>query len=430
MNLNDAQIVGIPKTTKTEQRDQEWEQLQRIFTGDDISGLDLEYRRNRRVSVDIDEYLKQLDYNPHCDGVEDQTEGPGVFKSNYRMALKDDAVEIEEEKGGLGYENSTNHDSSQTNLLSPGIRRKRNSNFLEDRVSRLEPLRMDLGLNIKARLIQNFKEKIDGVEACVQKGSKLYVCPSLNNVRIYTRHNSLVKCVLAAKDDEKAQPKSSSRKGSDESILELECSEDVKHRVLSLDEDSRRTFVFTRRCSSIEFTNEDFESTSLDQSSQQSMSSLVAVFLDDCSALVLEFQNKITDIDEGIQGSPSQEELTKVHIYEDYDVRSEGKLISDVSMRLEYMLKQEGAYTMAKFVQKLAIVRSSKVQCIDASMKSIDCKVRSIAKSRPDEYLDPIGSEETTKTTSHRRRSRFLDYDDYGSDTCADKNHQLGSFSL
>lgn len=95
------------------------------------------------------------------------------------------------------------------------------------------------------------------------------------------------------------------------------------------------------------------------------------------------------------------------------------------------MLKQEGAFTFAKFVYKLTNLNSSSAKSKDASLKTPDCKVRSTVKSRPaDDLLDSVHIDEIAETSSRRRRSRFLDYDDYDTEFFDVKDKGVGSFSL
>lgn len=93
MPICDAVIQSIPAQTKTEAKEYDIHNVQDIFAGEDITGLDLNFGRNRKIKAEsVEEYLKTLDYISREEG-EDQevqhTSKPGIFKSNYKMKIVD-----------------------------------------------------------------------------------------------------------------------------------------------------------------------------------------------------------------------------------------------------------------------------------------------------------------------------------------------------
>ena len=116
-----------------------------------MRGLDLEYRRNRKVSIDIEEYLKTLNYNPDLDGDDGREEGPGHFKKNYRMEIKEEYRELEDQKIDNIEDKTTNLDESLAANQSP-IVLKSKSEFQKHHVRKLEPVRIDLSSDLTNRL--------------------------------------------------------------------------------------------------------------------------------------------------------------------------------------------------------------------------------------------------------------------------------------
>ena len=93
MPICDAVIQSIPAQTKAEAKEYDAHNVQDIFAGEDITGLDLNFGRNRKIKAEsVEEYLKTLDYIPREEAenqeVQDSSK-PGIFKCNYKMKLVD-----------------------------------------------------------------------------------------------------------------------------------------------------------------------------------------------------------------------------------------------------------------------------------------------------------------------------------------------------
>jgi hypothetical protein len=94
MKAADAEITEIPVLTKTEEIDSDKNLVQDFFQHEDISGLDLDFRRHRNIQVNsIEEYLQTLDMKSYEDGDLDNNSpqsAKGVFKKNYMMKIVED----------------------------------------------------------------------------------------------------------------------------------------------------------------------------------------------------------------------------------------------------------------------------------------------------------------------------------------------------
>ena len=123
MKLEDALIKNIPSKTRSEEHDFDSQQLQALFTGDDISGLDTTFKRNRKISVtDIDEYLNTLEFSPDTDGVEElpTNSSCGIFKKAYKMKI----IEAEQQANQLSGSLEANR-SLGSPPISPQLTEKR-----------------------------------------------------------------------------------------------------------------------------------------------------------------------------------------------------------------------------------------------------------------------------------------------------------------
>ena len=98
MKASDAEITDIPVLTKTEELDSDIDTMKDIFKDEDISGLDLQFRRSRKLKVDsIEEYLKTLQFKPYEDGDGDENfndPSKGFFKKNYKMKIVEEIEEM------------------------------------------------------------------------------------------------------------------------------------------------------------------------------------------------------------------------------------------------------------------------------------------------------------------------------------------------
>ena len=141
------------------------------------------------MSIDIEEYLKTLNYNPELDGDEGIEEGPGHFKKNYKMTIREEYMETEEEKIDYIEDRTTNIDESMGANQSP-IALKSKSDFQKHHVRKLEPVRIDLSSDLTNRLKSMDQSH---PSAYLRQGNTLHASSTLSNVRLYTRHNSLIK---------------------------------------------------------------------------------------------------------------------------------------------------------------------------------------------------------------------------------------------
>lgn len=94
MKAGEAVVTEIPLLTKTEELDCDKDTMKDIFKDDDISRLDLEFRRNRKLKVNsIEEYLNSLEFKPFEDGDCDDNCGDsskGFFKKDYKMRIAEE----------------------------------------------------------------------------------------------------------------------------------------------------------------------------------------------------------------------------------------------------------------------------------------------------------------------------------------------------
>lgn len=122
MNASDAEITEIPVLTKTEAIDHDLDTMKDIFSGDDISGLDLEFRRHRKLQVNsIEEYLNTLEFKPQEDGDQDEPcndSSKGLFKKNYKMKILEEADELSPTRHSAksAFKNQTSSVSTKSNF--------------------------------------------------------------------------------------------------------------------------------------------------------------------------------------------------------------------------------------------------------------------------------------------------------------------------
>lgn len=400
MPVQDAKMVTIPKVTRTEAIENDFKQIKEIFQGEDLSGLDLEYRRGRKVSVDIEDYLKNLEYNQKIEE-EFQVEGPGVFKRNYRMALHEvEAFVIDEEKEDILCEKTTDLDSSTfTNTVNLTVNENQ-CKIRGDRTTKLEPIKMDLGIDIKARLLHSNASRAGRSAACWKTSKKFLVCPSLSNTRIFTKPGSMIK----------SNKKAASRKlvsfGSLESgdVFKDISDSDVLLRIQELDEQARRTFSFSPNLHRSRDSQEDDDSPLSDETN------LIPIFLENSGAIVLEFRPLLEEGDESPE-RVSQEVLETVHFYRHPECMSPDLMQDIFSTKLDGLLKQEGSYPAHKFLHKLSDLSLSKPTLGNSSTqgKKYDCEIRSVGK--PSESHDDEEDIDQFKKIANRRRSRYVDFD-------------------
>lgn len=102
MPYSEAVIRSIPRQTSSEQQDADKSQLEAIFAGDDIAGLELGFGRHRKMKADsIEEYLLHIGYSSSEDGENDIVTSPspsGIFKTNYKMKIEDSAEKLNDKE--------------------------------------------------------------------------------------------------------------------------------------------------------------------------------------------------------------------------------------------------------------------------------------------------------------------------------------------
>ncbi len=392
MDVQDAHVITIPRQTRSEIIENDYTQIKEIFQGEDLSGLDLEYRRGRKISIDVEDYFKNLDYNPNIEDDDGQLDGPGVFKKNYKMALQDDEpLIIEEEKiDTIGEVTTNNEEIIQTNHMTPVYNRKQ-SKVLVDKVTKLEPLKIDLGIDIKSRLLTN---KLSPISACWKTENTFFSCPSLSNVKVYTRPGSLI---MSRSNNFKSKIYSLGSLENADLLKDIDNTQ-VLDQIQKLNEQNRRTFTFGQSIrKSINSSDNSFSDDT----------NLIPIFLKDYGAIVLEFRPLIEDSDE-LQDIIYQEKLERIHLYRMSDIVDSMAIFDSVSLKLDSLLKQEGSYMIQRFLYKLSNLETPK----NLLSHKDDFEVRSVSKFK--HKIDANNEDEDMDVSNNivnRRRSRYVDFD-------------------
>src|SRR3990167_282744 len=140
MELNQATVEQIPQVTKAEQEVNDLSSIQEAFgANQDVSGLDLNSRRTRKVQVnDIDEYIRQLEMETSlaetAKSGEDQNaiiQG-GIFKPRYQMKIN--LVDEPPKAPQNGRRRNTNLDEDEVQAEpEPSMSAKSTQRTVEDR---------------------------------------------------------------------------------------------------------------------------------------------------------------------------------------------------------------------------------------------------------------------------------------------------------
>lgn len=396
MDMHDAKVETIPQQTRGERRESDLQYIKGEFKGEDVTGLDLACRRGRKVSIDIEEYLKNLDYNPNEIEVDDLQDEPGFFKKNYKMTLRQDLQKPDDDKLDTFCEKTTNYDT----ILSPKVRFNRNK-YLDDKVAKLEPLKMDLGTNIKDKILQSMKERAFS-GACLRNQKHFSYCPSLSNVRVFTRHNSLIKA-----SSKHVPIKSKLLAHAPDELVVFDDMEEVIEKAKLLKESMRRSYRFEN--SSSKLGSETTELT-------PEQNTLHPMFLNQNCAVVLEFKTISGEAEESPEPI-QQEELVMVHVYSPHDEMGNENTFRSFSSRLESLLKEEGTFSFNRFLFKLSEYSpaSSPTKKTSSHYYGALSVGNNKSDTGPGQNLQAMAENQTYGEFNeelNRRRSRHVDFDE------------------
>ena len=129
MKASEAKIIGIPLLTKTEQLDSDASTVKDIFKDEDVSGLDLQFKRSKKVNVNcIEDYLRTLEVKEDEDGeCSEELSLPdspkGFFKKNYKMVIaeKEEQESATKELAASAFKSAVQMHSASTRSKSKKV---------------------------------------------------------------------------------------------------------------------------------------------------------------------------------------------------------------------------------------------------------------------------------------------------------------------
>lgn len=321
MHPSDARVVDIPSLTKTEAVDQEKAEMQAIFQGEDLSGLDIDNRRQRKVSVqNIDEWLTNLRFVPEDDGDDDNPlDDRGGFRKGYRMRLRSDV--LEEEKLDTIAEKTT---------ITSCSRPRGNTDRLRGEYT--------LALTVSGhgsgeRLVHRFRNDTlrdkDRLWVFVCQDTQMYAGECMCGAKVFTRKNSII-LVRGERSlsPPREYPKGLVRTRSTERPLlplsELQPPLDSPDRLGGLARADRHSYLLGQR----------------DPSLQSEGESLFLWAFVEGALLALEWRED-PELSDNL-------DLTEIHW-----VGPEGGVFQGVKARLDSLTRQEGVHPASRFVQRL-----------------------------------------------------------------------------
>lgn len=392
MQIGDARVIDIPKITKREAADQELRQMQAIFQGDDLSGLDIDNRRQRKVSAnDIDEWLKQLQFSPDSDGDEETPVEAGAFKKGYRMRLKSDV--LDDEKQDTIAERTTNY---STNKMNPILERANSRKFGDYSLS-MHPIENIDSTSILKQLQSELQREDSTPWITVYQDSQFYSDEVLDGAKIFTRKNS----IILVKANEELSPKSDRAKS-------LQRSRSLERPVLpfkflqpAVSHPSRIEFLSTATVQSFGLG----ESVDPRQPNKNSLYSWI--FIDKSSLLTLEWRED-PELDENL-------DLAQIHWISGEVEPPSKDFLHTIKTRLETITKQEGVHPPTRFIQKLleGNFHPQSQECSPANHSQDNLlsvkKMCEEAHMEMDADLQP--SRRKPSYSGGRHRSRFRDFD-------------------
>ena len=418
MEACEAEVTEIPTLTKTEEVDWDKHAVQDIFSGDDITGLDLSFKRQRGIQVhDIEEYLQTLEYKPSEDG--DQCEYPGdpakdMFKRNYKMKISVEPEEL-----------SNSRDSAKTNLKNNQISTmstKSNLKRLEGTGMKLFTLSHEIKKDNFLLFCINTERRI--IPIAMKNESSLLFNEKDCHCKIFTTKNRITKVDI----DEcmKSWPNSDLDLPSKFQELNFDRQQENFHSELDMSFDYFKLYF--------KLKEELIASYSLPNIHAETKSGQIcSIFIGEQELILLEFST-----DEELEG---QRDLMAIHCYSGPSTAASG-VCSSLHSRVENITKQDGFCSMKKFVAKLLdhSLQSDSPTIKYTEYKDFDVKSL-LLQEMPHVSLESNAQESRRRQSNSARRKNsvvelmnddfFEEGDDYFQLMNREKtNPSQGSFSL
>lgn len=414
MRPGDAEITDIPALTKTEEIDSDMDTMKDIFKDEDISRLDLQFKRNRKIQVTcIEEYLKTLEFKPFEDG-DTEDAGPdlsrGVFKKGYKMRIVEEAEEMsptrESAKSGF----------KKTQIGS--VSTKSNFRRAEETGMKLQLAGSTCGT---ANILHRYRQNGVGVCPAASKiGDRLAFSEKACQAKVFTTRHKITRVEV---DESSLSSATSGRDLFEQTLLPTRANQPEP-----LDEFPELEF------SSLLARLQDgvSDTYSLPKAAASVADCLVfgvANGMDEL--LLLEFA-----ADSEVEG---QSDLVSVHVcYLVPQAPGQGCPILD---RIELSTRQDGFCSMRKFVSKLLDVpfssASPPLQCCEArdievkSLRLEECSPKSIEFGEGDSRRKQSNSAGHKNSIADLTEDQFFEDDHYFQARKREKVYQAeGSFSL
>lgn len=414
MKAADAEITEIPVLTKTEEIDSDKDLVQDCFQHEDISGLDLDFRRHRKIQVNsIEEYLQSLDLKPYEDVEAEQNtqqSAQGVFKRNYKMQI------VEDDDLMSPTRDSANNTFKKTRISTVSTK----LNFKKQEESGLKLMKTTSVFGEDNVLHKCLKNGVQIVPAAFRRDDHLIFNAPACQAKIFTTRQRITRVELK----ERVFSFSSS-------VNELPDDVRLFVREETKETASKDSFDFSSSISKMEYEISDtymVPGATLASPLNQIFSILNA----EDEVILLEFGP-----DDELEG---QRDFVSVHVCR---LASKKESISAAILaRLENATRQEGYCSMQKFISKLLENSMIPTNPVLRHLGSNELEVKSLhLDDQPSDILDLDGQDSSRNHYQNTKRrnspadlldDRFFEEDPHHFQTLRRERvyHLEGSFSL
>lgn len=372
MKASDAEITDIPVLTKTEEYDSDKDTMKDIFKDDDISGLDLQFRRSRKLKVDsIEEYLKTLEFKPYEDGDCDENlndPSKGFFKKNYKMKIVEETEEM-----------SPTRESAKSTLRKnqfSSVSTKSNLKRQEETGMKLQLISSCTGQDNILNKFSKFGSKIK--PAAIKNGNQLVFSEQSCQAKIFTTRQKITRV------EEEISLHSSS------SGIEFS-KEPQTHKISEAKYRFEDNLITEFSPLFVQFQKETSETYSLPGTVPlETAREIFGIVNGEDELVLLEFIR-----DEELEG---QQDLVSIHVC--YPSSQQKSRKSNLIDRVEQSTRQDGYCSMRKFISKLLDVP---LLSASPSIKHSDSRELEVKSLHLEEY--PSKSIEFGEVDSRRKQS-------------------------
>lgn len=397
MEISDAVIKGIPIQTKTEEIENDLTEMKGIFEGQDISGLDCDFRRHRRIKVDnIEDYLKNLDFKLEFDGDEEIHDSPkqGFFKKNYKMKLSGDE-EIAENEWRL--QEKVVSQSGQKQAQFSTVSTKSNFKKPEDSGMQLLLAPFKSGDFDMISFIISHKSRLQG--AAIKDGQQIVINNKRCAAKIFTTKQKITMVAEEKREfsviNEYHPPHSNFLLPNRQLFL-----------VDSLDhfDFSSKFELFLGGTTDTFIVSNEIEIQNL---TTRDIDSLHCILVENSELIVLEF-----GLDSELSG---QRDLIAIHIC--YQPASHpSKISSTLLSRIESITRQEGYCSMPKFLGKLFNINIPVTNFSSTMLNSKDVECRSSLSNDFEEMAKDRSGKQNNRKQSNSTGRKGSSVDQYEND--------------